>query len=65
MTRSTEAHVRIAVEQAIERLLDRWATGDTKAQTEKYLHKLRLTAQFLRNEADEIDALADREDGRE
>ena len=42
MTRSTEAHVRIAVEQAIERLLDRWATGDTKAQTEKYLHKLHL-----------------------
>ena len=62
MTRSTEAHVRIAVEQAIERLLDRLATDDTKAQTEKYLHKLKLTAQFLRKEADEIDALVDQEE---
>ena len=64
MTRSTEAHVRIAVEQAIERLLDRWATGDTKAQTEKYLHKLALTAQNLRREADAIDELIEQERGR-
>lgn len=64
MTRSTEAHVRIAVEQAIERLLDRWATGDTKAQTEKYLHKLALTAQNLRREADAIDELIEQERGQ-
>ena len=64
MTRSTEAHVRIAVEQAIERLLDRWATGDTKAQTEKYLHKLALTAQNLRREADAIDELIEQERGK-
>ncbi len=61
MTRSTEAHVRIAVEQVVERLLDRWATGDTKAQTEKYLHKLELTAQNLRREADAIDELIEQE----
>lgn len=52
MTRSTEAHVRVAVEKVVERLLDRWATGDTKAQTEKHLRKLELTAQNLRREAD-------------
>lgn len=64
MTRSTEAHVRIAVEQAVESLLDRWATGDTKAQTEKYLHKLELTAQNLRREADAIDELIEQERGK-
>ena len=64
MTRSTEAHVRIAVEQVVERLLDRWATGDTKAQTEKYLHKLELTAQNLRREADAIDELIEQERGK-
>ena len=64
MTRSTEAHVRIAVEKLVERLLDRWATGDTKAQTEKYLHKLELTAQNLRREADAIDELIEQERGR-
>ena len=64
MTRSTEAHVRIAVEKVVERLLDRWATGDTKAQTEKYLHKLALTAQNLRREADAIDELIEQERGQ-
>lgn len=64
MTRSTEAHVRIAVEQLVESLLDRWATGDTKAQTEKYLHKLALTAQNLRREADAIDELIEQERGQ-
>jgi acyl-CoA reductase-like NAD-dependent aldehyde dehydrogenase len=64
MTRSTEAHVRIAVEKVVEKLLDRWATGDTRAQTEKYLHKLALTAQNLRREADAIDELIAQERGK-
>lgn len=56
--------MRIAVEKVVEKLLDRWATGDTRAQTEKYLHKLALTAQNLRREADAIDELIAQERGK-
>ena len=61
MKRSTDVVVGKAVEKAVERVLDRWACGDTRRQTEIYVAKLRLTAKHLRREAQAIDELADRE----
>lgn len=61
MRRSTDAVVGKAVEKAVERVLDRWACGDTRKQTAMYVSKLRLTAKHLRKEAQAIDELADRE----
>ncbi|WP_181417122.1 hypothetical protein [Loktanella sp. PT4BL] len=53
--------MRRAVERAVEGVLDRWAAGNTAAQTEIYVTKLRLTAAHLRQEAQAIDELADEE----
>ena len=60
-TRTTDAKVRLAVERAVEAVLDRWATGDTKAETALYIERLRLTAAHLRTEAQAIEELADQE----
>ena len=60
-TRSTDRQVRLAVERAVEGVLDRWATGSTVAQTEANIAKLRLTASHLRQETMAIDELADQE----
>ena len=60
-TRSTDTQVRLVVERAVEGVLDQWATGSTTAQTDAYITKLRLTAAHLRQEADEIEELADQE----
>ena len=49
------------MERAVEGVLDQWATGSTKGQTEIYITKLRLTAAHLRQEAMAIDELADQE----
>nr|WP_213394527.1 hypothetical protein [Yoonia sp.] len=62
MTHTTAALVRRVVERAVEGVLDRWAVGNTTKETELYIAKLRLTAAQLRQEADEIDELADQED---
>lgn len=51
MKRSTDVVVCKAVEGAVERVLDLWASGDTRRQTEIYIAKLRLTAAI---EADNI-----------
>ncbi len=61
MKYTTDTQVRLAVERAVEGVLDQWATGSTAAQTEIYITKLRLTAAHLRQEADEIEELADQE----
>lgn len=61
MTRTTETQVRLAVERAVEGVLDRWATGNKKQDVERYITKLRLTASNLRDEAQAIDELADQE----
>lgn len=61
MKRSTDVVVCKAVEGAVERVLDLWASGDTRRQTEIYVAKLRLTAEHLRKEAQAIDELADQE----
>jgi hypothetical protein len=60
-TATTDILVRRAVERAVEGVLDRWAAGNTAAQTEIYVTKLRLTAAHLRQEAQAIDELADEE----
>ena len=60
-TRTTDAQVRLAVERALEAVLDQWATGDTAAQTAIYVTKLRLTAAHLRQEAQAIEELADQQ----
>ena len=60
-TRTTDAKVRLAVERAVEAVLDRWATGDTAAETALYIERLRLTAAHLRTEAQAIEELADEE----
>lgn len=62
MKRCTDVVVGKAVEKAVERVLDRWACGDTRMQTEIYVAKLRLTAKHLRNEAQgiaDIDVIVD------
>lgn len=56
---TTEARVRREVENAVESILDRWATGDTAAETAVYIEKLRLTAAHLRTEVQAIEELAD------
>lgn len=61
MKRSTDVVVGKAVEKAVERVLDRWVSGDTRRQTEINVAKLRLTAKHLRREAQAIDELADQE----
>ncbi|WP_354689867.1 hypothetical protein [Lentibacter algarum] len=58
---TTEARVRREVERAVETVLDRWATGNTAAETAAYVEKLRLTAAHLRTEALAIEELADEE----
>jgi hypothetical protein len=62
MTHTTAALLRRVVDRAVEGVLDRWAVGNTTKETELYIAKLRLTAAQLRQEADEIDELADQED---
>ena len=59
MTHTTAALVRRAVERAVEGVLDQCRTGNTAAQTEIYISKLRLTAAHLRQEAMAIGELAD------
>ena len=61
MKYTTDTQVRRAIERAVEGVLDQWATGSTKGQTEIYITKLRLTAAHLRKEAMAIDELADQE----
>jgi hypothetical protein len=58
---TTESRVRREVENAVESILDRWATGDTPAETAAYIEKLGITATHLRNEAQAIEELADEE----
>lgn len=61
MSHTTAALVRRMVQRAVEGVLDRCAVGNTTKETELYIAKLRLTAAQLRQEADEIDELADQE----
>ena len=51
MKYTTDILVRRAVERAVEGVLVRLATGNTAAQTEIYVSKLRLTAAHLCQEA--------------
>ena len=46
---TTDTQVRREVERAVEGVLDRWAIGDTAAETAIYVTKLRLTAAHLRH----------------
>ena len=57
MKRSTD----VVVGKAVERVLARWASCDTRRQTAIYVAKLRLPTKHLRNEAQAIDELVDRE----
>ena len=61
MKYTTDTRARRGVERAVERILDKWATGDTAAQTSIYVTKLRLTAEDLRQETQAIEQLADQE----
>ena len=44
MKYTTETRVRREVERAVEGALDKWATGDSKAETAIYVTNLHLTA---------------------
>lgn len=61
MKYTTDTRDRRGVERAVEGILDKWATGDTAAQTSIYVTKLRLTAEDLRQETQAIEQLADQE----